>query len=105
MEPRSCPGYFTQAGHPESPCIFRTFRNQIPSQVLSFFPHPGAPAFAMGTISQLMVHSTAVLYQSAVNAQNQQNILGQAAATQGIMQIYSSDTGTDGVGCCPHFKG
>lgn len=56
-----------------------------------------APAFAMGTIYQSMVHSTAVLYQSAVNVQNQQNILWQAAATQGVMQIYSLDTGTDGV--------
>jgi len=56
-----------------------------------------APAFAMGNIYQSMAHSTAVLYQNAVNAQNQQNILGQAATTQGIMQIYSLDTAAGGV--------
>lgn len=54
-----------------------------------------SPPIALGSIYQSMVHSTAVLYQNAVNAQNQQNILGRAATTQGIMQIYSMDTTAD----------
>lgn len=51
-----------------------------------------APAFAMGSIYQSMAHSTSILYQNAVAAQQQQNTLAQAAANQGVMQIYSIDT-------------
>jgi hypothetical protein len=35
------------------------------------------------------------MYENAVNNQNQQNILAQAATTQGVMQIYSVDTIAD----------
>ncbi|SFK39968.1 Killing trait domain-containing protein [Lysobacter sp. cf310] len=51
-----------------------------------------APAFAMGSIYQSMAHSTGILFQNAVAAQQQQNILMQAAVNQGVMQIYSIDT-------------
>lgn len=51
-----------------------------------------APAIAMGTIYQTMAHSTGILFENAVNAQQQQNSLAQAAANQGVMQIYSVDT-------------
>ncbi len=62
-----------------------------------------APAFAMGSIYQSMAHSTGILYQNAVAAQQQQNALAQAAANQGVMQIYSLDTtatagATEGIG-------
>ncbi len=56
-----------------------------------------APAMAMGNLYQAMAHSTGILFQNAVSAQNQQNILAQAAATQGVMQIYSIDTAADGI--------
>ncbi|PPU20638.1 RebB family R body protein [Xanthomonas arboricola] len=48
-----------------------------------------APAMAMGTIYQSMAHSTDILFQNAVSAQQQQNTLSQAATNQGLMQIYS----------------
>ncbi|NIK52742.1 RebB family R body protein [Xanthomonas arboricola] len=51
-----------------------------------------APAMAMGTIYQSMAHSTGILFQNAVSAQQQQNTLSQAATNQGVMQIYSLDT-------------
>ncbi len=51
-----------------------------------------APALAMGAIYQSMAHSTGILFQNAVSAQQQQNALAQAAANQGAMQIYSTDT-------------
>ena len=57
-----------------------------------------APAIAMGNLYQAMAHSTGILFQNAVSAQNQQNILAQAAATQGVMQIYNIDTTADGIG-------
>ena len=62
-----------------------------------------APAFAMGAIYQSMAHSTGILFQNAVAAQQQQNTLAQAAANQGVMQIYSLDTtatagATEGIG-------
>ncbi|XTQ95414.1 RebB family R body protein [Xanthomonas sacchari] len=50
-----------------------------------------APAFAMASIYQSMAHSTGILFENAVSAQ-QQNTLAQAAANQGVMQIYSLDT-------------
>lgn len=51
-----------------------------------------APAYAMSAIYQTLARSTGILFENAVNQQQQQNILAQAAATQGIMQIYSLDT-------------
>lgn len=54
-----------------------------------------APAMAMGTLYQSMAHSTGIMFENAVNTQNQQNILAQAATTQGVMQIYSVDTIAD----------
>ena len=51
-----------------------------------------APAFAMGAIYQSLAHSTGILYANAVAAQQQMNTIAQAAANQGVMQIYSLDT-------------
>lgn len=54
-----------------------------------------APAIALGNVYQTAARSTGLMFQNAVNAQNQQNILAQAATTQGVMQIYSLDTVSD----------
>jgi hypothetical protein len=51
-----------------------------------------APAFAMASIYQSLAHSTGILFENAVAAQQQQNTLAQAAANQGVMQLYSVDT-------------
>jgi hypothetical protein len=51
-----------------------------------------APAMAMGSLYQTMSHSTGILFQNAVSSQQQQNTLSQAAANQGVMQIYTLDT-------------
>jgi hypothetical protein len=51
-----------------------------------------SPAMAISTLYQSMAHSTGILFENAVAAQQQQNILAQAAANQGVMQIYSMDT-------------
>ncbi|KPH15171.1 MULTISPECIES: RebB family R body protein [Chryseobacterium] len=56
-----------------------------------------APAIALGNVYQSAAHSTGIMFENAVNAQNQQNILGQAATTQGVMQIYSIDTVADAI--------
>ncbi|SIT25128.1 MULTISPECIES: RebB family R body protein [Chryseobacterium] len=64
-----------------------------------------APAMAMGNLYQAMAHSTGILFQNAVSAQNQQNILAQAATTQGVMQIYSIDTAADGIAASKILNG
>lgn len=51
-----------------------------------------APAMAMGAIYQTMAHSLGILFENAVTAQNNMNIIGQAATTQGVNMIYSVDT-------------
>jgi hypothetical protein len=51
-----------------------------------------APAFAMGALYQSLAHSTGILFANAVAAQQQMNTLAQAAANQGVIQIYSLDT-------------
>lgn len=51
-----------------------------------------APAIAISTLYQAMAHSTGILFENAVQAQQQQTSLAQAAVNQGIMQIYSLDT-------------
>ncbi|MGD1846616.1 MAG: RebB family R body protein [Salibacteraceae bacterium] len=56
-----------------------------------------APAMAMGNVFQTAAHSTGLMFENAVNAQNQQNILSQTATTQGVMQIYSFDTIADAI--------
>ena len=56
-----------------------------------------APSMAMGTLYQSLAHSTGIMFENAVNSQNQQNILGQTATTQGVMQIYSMDTVADAI--------
>ena len=56
-----------------------------------------APAIALGNVYQTAAHSTGIMFENAVNNQNQQNILGQAATTQGVMQIYSIDTVSDAI--------
>ena len=54
-----------------------------------------APAMAMGTIYQALAHSTGMMFQNSVNTQQQQNMLQQAATTQGVIQMYSVDTLAD----------
>ena len=56
-----------------------------------------APAMAMGNVYQTAAHSTGLMFENAVNAQSQQNILAQTATTQGVMQIYSMDTVADAI--------
>lgn len=51
-----------------------------------------APAMAMGSIYSELAHSTGLAFQNAVRAQQQWNVLSQAATTQGVMQLYSVDT-------------
>lgn len=57
-----------------------------------------APAMALGNVYQSAAHSTGLMFENAVNAQSQQNILAQTATTQGVMQIYSIDTIADAIG-------
>ena len=54
-----------------------------------------SPAIALSNVYQTAAHSTGLMFENSVNAQNQQNILAQAATTQGVMQIYSIDTVAD----------
>ena len=63
-----------------------------------------APAMAMGSIYQTAAHSTGLMFENAVNAQSQQNILAQTATTQGVMQIYSMDTIADAVSISQMLK-
>jgi hypothetical protein len=46
----------------------------------------------MGTIYQSMAHSTGILFENAISAQQQLGIAAQAATNQGVIQIYSLDT-------------
>ncbi|TRX74969.1 RebB family R body protein [Pseudomonas mangiferae] len=54
-----------------------------------------APAIALGSIYQTMAHSTGILFENAVSAQQQQNALALASANMGVMQVYSVDTSAD----------
>ncbi|NML69270.1 antirepresssor protein RebB [Chryseobacterium elymi] len=56
-----------------------------------------SPAMALSNVYQTAAHSTGIMFENAVNTQNQQNILTQAATTQGVTQIYSLDTIADAV--------
>jgi hypothetical protein len=47
------------------------------------------PAMAIGYIYQSLAHSTGILMQNATAAQQQMNIILQAATTQGVAMMYS----------------
>jgi hypothetical protein len=51
-----------------------------------------APAMAMGSLYQTMAHSLGLLMENAVAAQQNMNVIAQAATTQGVNMIYSVDT-------------
>ncbi len=55
------------------------------------------PAMAMGSLFQTAAHSTGLMYENSVTAQNNQNILAQTATTEGVIQIYSFDTIADAI--------
>jgi hypothetical protein len=46
-----------------------------------------APAMAMGAIYQSLAHSTGILFENAVNAQQQAAVIAQAATAQGVIQL------------------
>ncbi len=50
-----------------------------------------APAMAIGNVYQTLAHATGMLFENSTASQQQQDILSQAATTQGVMQIYSLD--------------
>ncbi|MEQ8434140.1 MAG: RebB family R body protein [Oceanicaulis sp.] len=56
-----------------------------------------APAMAMGNLYQALSHSHGLMYENSVNAQLHGFTSAQAAATQGVMQIYSVDTVSDAI--------
>lgn len=51
-----------------------------------------APAMAMGSLYQTMAHSLGLLMENAVAAQQNMNVIAQAATTQGVNMIYAVDT-------------
>lgn len=64
-----------------------------------------APAIALGNVYQTAAHSTGLMFENAVIAQNQQKMLAQAAANQGIMQTYSLDTISDAIAIAKIING
>jgi hypothetical protein len=48
-----------------------------------------APAMALGSLYQSLAHSTGLMFENAVNAQQQSNMTAQAATTQGVILLYS----------------
>lgn len=55
-----------------------------------------SPAVAVSRIYETIAHSTGILFENAVAAQQQQNAEAQAATNQGVMQIYNLDTTASG---------
>lgn len=51
-----------------------------------------APAMSMGATYQSLGHSTGLLFESSVGAQQQLAIAAQAAANQGVIQMYTVNT-------------
>ncbi len=51
-----------------------------------------APAVATGSMYQSASHSISILYENAVQTQKNSSISAQAAANQGVIQIYTAGT-------------
>ncbi len=56
-----------------------------------------APALALSHLYQSMAYSTGLSFQNAVSNQQRLNVIGQAAAIQGVNLLYSLPTAADGV--------
>ncbi|MBO9690276.1 MAG: RebB family R body protein [Chryseobacterium sp.] len=63
-----------------------------------------SPAMALSNVYQSAAHSTGIMFENAINAQNQHNIVTQAATTQGVTQIYSKDTIADAISIAKTLK-
>jgi len=59
---------------------------------------------ALGNIYQAAAQSTKMLFENAVKAQNQQNMMGQAASTQGVHQENKVDTVADAIAIAKILK-
>lgn len=55
-----------------------------------------APAVAMASLYQTMAHSTGLLLQNAVTAQQQMAAIAQAVTVQGVSLLYGVDTAAAG---------
>ncbi len=51
-----------------------------------------APSIAAGSMYQSASHSISILYENAVQSQRNSSICSQAAANQGVIQIYTAGT-------------
>ncbi|KFA87959.1 RebB family R body protein [Archangium violaceum] len=56
-----------------------------------------APAMALSHLYQAMAYSTGLSFQNAVTNQQRLNVIGQAAAVQGVSLLYTLDTAADAV--------
>lgn len=51
-----------------------------------------APTMAMSSVYQSAAHSLGILYENSVQMQNMSAISAQAAANQGVIQLYTAGT-------------
>ena len=63
-----------------------------------------SPAMALANVYQSAAHSTGIMFENAMTAQNQHNLVTQAATTQGISQIYTKDTIADAISIAKILK-
>ena len=63
-----------------------------------------APAMAVGSIYQTAAHSYGLMLENAVSNQNLQNMNAQAFMTQGLLQVYSTDTVSNAINIVQMFK-
>jgi len=52
---------------------------------------------SMGTLYQTMAHSSGLMFENSVGAQNNLNLSAQAVTNQGVLQMYSFVTVTDAI--------
>jgi|GEM_PF-4297151 hypothetical protein len=62
------------------------------AQQSNLMPVGEHPAFPYSQMYLNPVYSTGILHQNAISNQNNQNILNEAANSQGVMHIYSMPT-------------
>ena len=51
-----------------------------------------APAMAMGSLYQSLAHSTGIMFENSVSAQQQATVLAQAVTTTCVAKLYSLDS-------------
>ena len=90
------------AANPAAPAVNQEVTDAVTQSNVKVIKE--SPAMALGNIYQTAAHNTGIMFENAVKAQHQQNMMGQSVSTQGVNQIRKVDTIADAIAIAKILK-